>query len=236
MTLVSLTVIPSSVTLVPGATAQLTAIGAHDDNSKVDLTASVMWASTNGAAASVSLTGLVTGVAAGGAVITATNASPSLSDTCVVDVVEATTTCWNGAPSAFESRMLQPLPTYALESLRLRFMFSAVENASSIKGARSTLQMAFETEMRVALVKMIELSAGVLESKVCERRRFIDIDRDMQRMRFLIGPALDELANVSTVPTQYVDLIRRFVIADYPRYRVCAIAATLCLATAVLVP
>jgi hypothetical protein len=146
------------------------------------------------------------------------------------------TACWDGTPSAFELRMAAPLPSYALEALRQRFLFVVVSNHSPKKGARVVLQMATETELRVALLKMLDLAVDVVDSNVCERRRYIDVDYDMKLMRFLIGPALDELAATPLVPSQYVDLIRRYVASDYPRYRMGAIAAALCLATAVLVP
>lgn len=132
--------------------------------------------------------------------------------------------------------MAKSLPTYALESLRQRFLFVVVDDHSTKAGVRATLQMAVDTELRVALLKMFELAVDVVDSNVCQRRRYLDVDRDMKLMRFLVGPALDELAAVPSVPVQYVDLVRRYATADYPRYRMSAIAATLCLATAVLVP
>ena len=132
--------------------------------------------------------------------------------------------------------MAKPLPSYALESLRQRFLFVVVDDHSIKAGVRATLQMAVDTELRVVLFKMLELAVDVVDSNVCQRRRYLDVDRDMKLMRFLIGPALDELAVAPTMPVQYVDLIRRYTTADYPRYRMGAIAAALCLATAVLVP
>lgn len=144
--------------------------------------------------------------------------------------------CWAGTPSPFEARMVKPLPTYGLESLRLRFAHIVTDNHAAEKSARATLQMSFETELSAIIAKFVPLAADVMRSKICERRSFLSIDRDMAQMRFLIEPALDELADVPQMPAPYVDLLRRYVAADYPRYRMCAVASALCLATAVLVP
>lgn len=235
MTLVLLTIAPNAAQITPGATTQLVATGWHDNGTTVDLTSSVAWSSSEGSVAGV-VAGLVTGVAAGSAVVTATNASPALAATCVVDVDDVVSTCWSGTPSAFELRMIQPIPSYALEALRQRFLFVVVSDHAPKFGVRAVLQMAVDTELRVALLKMFDLAADVVDSNVCQRRRYLDVDHDMRLMRFLVGPALDALAEVPGVPTQYVDLIRRYSTADYPRYRMSAIAAALCLATAVLVP
>jgi len=140
-------------------------------------------------------------------------------------------TCWNGPASTFELRLLKPLPTYALEQLRLRFMFALVSPADQTKAARVAFQMAFETEIKAVLIKMVSLPASVPESVVCERRHFVDIDRDMHAQRFLVGPALDELETTPNMPSPYMDLLRRYASTDYPRYRMCALAAALCLAT-----
>ena len=90
--------------------------------------------------------------------------------------------------------------------------------------------------MATILVKQIVPPADLATSNVCVRRRFIDIDRDLQQMRFLVAPALEELADVPNIPPPYVDFIRRYAASGYPRYRVSAVATALCLATAVLTP
>lgn len=139
-------------------------------------------------------------------------------------------TCWSGPSTAFETKLLQPLGNYALEQLRQRFLFSLTAPADMTKSARVAFQMAFETEIGAVLAKMIPLPASVMGSNVCERRRFGDVDKDMRLHRFLVGPALDALEETPDMPAPYMDLIRRYATADYPRYRVCALAAALCLA------
>jgi hypothetical protein len=138
--------------------------------------------------------------------------------------------CWTGTPSAFEQRLLEPFPTYALEQLRQRFLFTLTTTHAFVKSARVLLQMAFETEVASILTKQINLAAGVLWSRVCERRRYIDIDQDMHKQRYLIAPALDELAHIPGMPEPYVDFLIRYLASDYPRYRMSALSGVVCVA------
>jgi len=64
-TLVSITVLPVSVQLPHGYSQQLSAIGTFSDSSTLDLTDAVAWESSNQSVATVSASGLVSGVAAG---------------------------------------------------------------------------------------------------------------------------------------------------------------------------
>jgi hypothetical protein len=140
--------------------------------------------------------------------------------------------CWIGLPTEFEIKLLQPMATYALEQLRQRFMYTLTYDHNQVKSARVIFQMGFETEIGAALRRLINLPAEILSSKVCGRRRFLEIDQDMALQRYLIGPALEELAQVPDVPVIYVDLFRRYLLSEYPRYRMCALAAAICMAKA----
>lgn len=150
--------------------------------------------------------------------------------------VENDPTCWHGLASYFETKLLRPLPYYALEQLRLRFLFAVTTTHDGLKGARAVLQMAFDTEVGAVLAKSITLAPDVLASTVCERRRFLDIDIDMRLFGFLIEPALTAAEDNAVLPAAYLRLIRAHLQSPYARYRVCAIAGLLCLATAQLIP
>ncbi|MDX2010250.1 MAG: Ig-like domain-containing protein [Myxococcaceae bacterium] len=80
-TLVSVTVGPTSPTVAQGGTRQLTATGSYSDGSTQDLTETVTWSSSTSGVASVSnasgTRGLVSGLSAGSATITATSGSVS---------------------------------------------------------------------------------------------------------------------------------------------------------------
>ena len=138
--------------------------------------------------------------------------------------------CWIGLPSNFELRLTEPFQTYALEQLRSRFLYVLTTNHEEKKSARVCLQMAYETEIGTILVKLMTTPADLFKYKVCERRRYIEIDRDMQVQRYLIPPALDELAAIPNMPGPYMDYIIRYLLSDYPRYRIGAIATALCVA------
>lgn len=125
----------------------------------------------------------------------------------------------------------QPLAQYALEQLRQRFLYSACTSRLMTDGAKVAVQMAFETQAGVVIVKLAAPPPSVLEMPVTTRRRYLDVDADMQNYKFLYEPALADL--VSLAPSEYVDFVRRLLGADYARYRMSATAAMLCLAAAI---
>jgi hypothetical protein len=69
--IVGLDVQPDSVVIAMGTSMQLSAVGLFSDSTKQDLTTQVTWTSS-GAAATVSASGVVSGVSAGAATVTAT--------------------------------------------------------------------------------------------------------------------------------------------------------------------
>lgn len=99
-------VAPTTVSLNPGQTSQLTAT-AYDANNNV-LVRPVTWVSSNTAVATVSTTGLVTAVASGNATISAT--SGGVTGTAVITVAQvpvASVTVTPGAPNMFPNDVLQ---------------------------------------------------------------------------------------------------------------------------------
>jgi hypothetical protein len=141
--------------------------------------------------------------------------------------------CWIGLPTAFELKLLEPMATYPLELLRQRFMHVLTTTHDPVKSARVLFQMAFETELNTILIKQLLLPVSVPESKVCERRRFLDIDQDMKLQRYLVGPALDSMETIQAIPLPYVDFLRRYMNSAYPKYRMCTLAVAICLAKVV---
>jgi trimeric autotransporter adhesin len=70
-TLISLAIAPLNTSISVGATQQYTATGTYSDNSTQDLTGSVSWSSSNVNVATISTTGLATGVSSGSTTIAA---------------------------------------------------------------------------------------------------------------------------------------------------------------------
>lgn len=126
--------------------------------------------------------------------------------------------------------LVRPLSDYALEQLRRRFLHSVTTTRDVATGASVAVQMAHGTEVRAVLAKLGAPAPGLLTTLIPSRRRFLDVDADLQATRFLLEPALDGLT--PAVPLGYVSLFRRHLASDYPRYRVCAVAALLCAAAA----
>src|ERR1700722_11771221 len=73
LTLLSITVSPTTASIAAGTTQQFTATGHYLGGSTADLTSSVTWTSSLTSFATVSSTGLATGVATGASTITATS-------------------------------------------------------------------------------------------------------------------------------------------------------------------
>ena len=86
-TLQSLAVSPSDATVLVAGTLHLTATGTFSDASTQDLTATVTWASSDPAVATISSSGLASGVGEGTVTITATDPATSLSGTATLTVV-----------------------------------------------------------------------------------------------------------------------------------------------------
>ena len=72
-TLVSIAITPATASVAKGLTTSFTATGTYSDNTTVNLTSEVTWATTNTSVATInSANGIATGVAPGGTAVTAT--------------------------------------------------------------------------------------------------------------------------------------------------------------------
>jgi uncharacterized protein YjdB len=91
VTLTSITVAPTAPSIAVGGTQQLTVTGHYSDSSTATLTTGLTYASSATGFATVSASGLVTGVAAGSATITVTHTATSLTATSSVTVTAPVT-------------------------------------------------------------------------------------------------------------------------------------------------
>ncbi|MGD1211782.1 MAG: DUF4082 domain-containing protein, partial [Candidatus Acidiferrales bacterium] len=87
--LTSIGVTPTSPTLLPGATQQMTATGTYQGDSTQNITSSATWTSSNTSVATVSSTGIVTAVGAGSSTITATLSGISGTTTVTVPALSS---------------------------------------------------------------------------------------------------------------------------------------------------
>jgi Bacterial Ig-like domain (group 2)/IPT/TIG domain/Beta-propeller repeat/Kelch motif/Galactose oxidase, central domain len=104
-TLVSITLTPANSSTLIGATKQFTATGVYIDGSTQDLTASATWTSTNSSVATISTSGLATGLTAGQVSIQAVVGSTSASTPLTVGVFASGGTM-NSARSSHTSTVL----------------------------------------------------------------------------------------------------------------------------------
>ncbi len=84
VTLTGIDVTPTSPSIVAGSTLQMSAKGSYSDGSTANITSTVTWTSGTPAKATVSSSGLVSAVAAGSSVITATLGAISGTDTVTI--------------------------------------------------------------------------------------------------------------------------------------------------------
>lgn len=85
-TLSSITVTPATPSVAVGSTQQMTATGSYSGGNTYNITSSVTWSSSDNAIATISDSGLVTGVAGGQVSITATSGSISGATTVTVTI------------------------------------------------------------------------------------------------------------------------------------------------------
>jgi hypothetical protein len=85
-TLTSIAVTPATPSITTGKTQQLVATGSYNDSSTKIITSSVTWTSSDTAVATTSSSGLVSGLSAGTAIITATSGTISGSTTVAITI------------------------------------------------------------------------------------------------------------------------------------------------------
>ena len=85
--LVSIQVNPDAAKIVVGETKQYAAVGTFDDLSTRDISAEVIWSSSNSSVATISQTGLATGVTEGGTTIITAAAGNLASNQASLEVV-----------------------------------------------------------------------------------------------------------------------------------------------------
>ncbi len=124
--LVSIAVAPNTTSLLVGQTAQFTATGTYSDGASSNLTSRASWMTSAGTIASVSGTGLATGLTAGNAIISATMSGMSSS---------ATLTVKSNTPSGsvtLTSTVARTIPTIGLAN-----PYVTTINASGLAGVLS---------------------------------------------------------------------------------------------------
>jgi uncharacterized protein YjdB len=92
VTLQSIVVTPANPTILTGATQQFTATGTYSDGSAQNITGQVTWTSSDISVATITTSGLVTGVSVGTSSISATQGTVSGSTTLTVQIPPLTIT------------------------------------------------------------------------------------------------------------------------------------------------
>ncbi|MEQ9497351.1 MAG: Ig-like domain-containing protein [Deltaproteobacteria bacterium] len=103
----ALDVMPTSVSLEIGATAQLTATLTYDNASTEDVTESVSWTSSDEDVATIDAAGLVTGVAPGSTTISARHEASGIRDILRVTVTPPVVTAITVAPTSVTLELIE---------------------------------------------------------------------------------------------------------------------------------
>ena len=131
----AVTVSPSTASVAAGATAQLSA-RATDAGGAALNDRFVFWQSSNDAVARVTSTGLVSGVAAGTATITAT--SEGQSGTAAVTVTGTAPTAPSTGPAAVDSVKVDPADTTMVRGTSTRFRVRVYSRGATVTGRAVT--------------------------------------------------------------------------------------------------
>ncbi|MDH5354171.1 MAG: Ig-like domain-containing protein, partial [Gammaproteobacteria bacterium] len=147
-TLTSISVTPANATVLEGLTQTFVATGNYDNGSSADISASVIWTSSNVTVATVDASGLSTGVAAGTASITATSGFISGSASLTVNAAILT------------SISVTPATAAVLEGMTQAFVATGnYDNGSSVDISTSVTWAS--SNVYIATVNASGLSTGV---------------------------------------------------------------------------
>jgi len=148
-----------------------------------------------------------------------------------------TRTCWDGSgTTAMETALAATISDYKnLDDLRLALM-QALTTTAGLPGTacRALIQTAFSTEIVVVPKLFYSPSNAVLGVKICDKRSYQKIDGLLDSKKYLLSPALDELQLITTLPIEYVTLLKEQTGAVQPINRVAAAAAIVLTAVAAL--
>lgn len=151
-TLVSLTVTPSNPSIALGISQQFAATGTYSDNSTQDMTASVIWSSSNTGIADISnapgSNGLATSVTVGTATIIATSGSISGSTTLII------------TPAVLVSITIPPITSSIMIGETRQFVATGTYSDNSMQDL-TTLVDWFSSNIEVATISNVGGSKGL---------------------------------------------------------------------------
>lgn len=140
-----------------------------------------------------------------------------------------------GIASAFvspaELRLRESFSYPALEDLRRRCLQAATESNRIGIQSRAVASFAHQTELRAMFTDL--LKGYDLDKTVCDRRKFILVDKDTAITRGRNQQALAELSTLG-VPGAYLELLNTHLESTSFRHRVAARCATVLLAAILL--
>lgn len=141
--------------------------------------------------------------------------------------------CWDATStssplSLIDTKLAKALPTPALDTLRRYFLQATTTDRDVAKSVRVTIQLANETTLRV-LLGDVTIPDNVFTSKMCTKRKHIDIDTDMTARSGLYLLALNEAVSRNVLSASYAKTLQFSLQGKSPTERNCAVAVLLVL-------
>lgn len=138
--------------------------------------------------------------------------------------------CWDSDLTDFEEAILLPFVSKDLEELRALLCKYSTSPYAGNKAARAILQMAHETELSNIIEEYAPITDAIINSNLCNRNRYLDIDKSLRTKNYLYASVMDTLALHGVMPLPYKNLFLRHLNSDYPKYRIAAVSAVICYA------
>lgn len=132
-----------------------------------------------------------------------------------------------------EVRLLSPLPTQGLETLRLGVLQLITRDPMLEHRVRGLLLTAHKNDFAPALADVLSVPPAILGETICKRRRLFDLDADVRKLSFALTAARHELRAMGLSQT-YQQLIETRTLSASPQQRVDAACATLLFASIML--
>lgn len=147
-----------------------------------------------------------------------------------LNAVSIVNPCWNSKLQSltdFELRFLNKLDGDNLDLLRLLILKFSLNTTDDQQACRAILQMAFETEIQ-SILEFVPFTRSIATTLLCDRRKFIDIDRDLIQYKHLYSLAVEEAQELYNIPEPYGRVLLSYMNSAYSNQRIGSVCALLC--------
>lgn len=150
-------------------------------------------------------------------------------DTTYTFSIKNNLACWDGTLSTFETSLLNPITfSSPVELFKSKLMQFSIAPFKTKQAARAILQMATETELFSVLAEYIFVSEDIKKSNICERRKYLPIDKDILKYKHEYIVTLQTLLDVGYLSKEYYDLFEVHLNSNNAHHRVSSMCVLMC--------